>query len=130
MNLNLINLKPSEWSKEDWQTAYTEYCKTNMFGTKTKREYYEMVLENHKKLEEREKQLSPEIIQQWIRGRKAAALWAKEHGCDMNGRLIKDAQADTDNIRAKDLAERAENIATDTAQKLDYLISIAKQRRA
>ena len=101
-----------------------------MFGTKTKREYYEMVLENHKKLEEREKPISQELLNEWSRGRHAAKAWAKEHGCDINGCSIKDSIKKTNDIDAKEIAEKAEFIAIETSQKLDYLIDTAKQRRA
>lgn len=86
MNINLINLAPTEWSKSDWIDAYTEYCKANMFGPKTKKDFYLMVLENHKKLAPQT--LSDELRDEWTTGWRNAVLWAKKHGCGYNGELL------------------------------------------
>lgn len=129
MNLNLINLHPKDWSKDDWRDAYAEYCKGNMFGPKTKREYYDMVMENFRKMDERNKPISQELLDEWTRGRRAAKAWARKRGCDLNGRLLSDVRAEEDSRTAIEVADRAEDIAIDTMQRLDYLIDVAKKRR-
>lgn len=116
MNLNLINKYCDEWDKQTWQDAYAQYCQHNMFGSKTKREYYEFVKERHNRLKLAEQPLSDELKRKWTIGRQNARLWAKKRGCDMNGRLLSD-------IPSKDavaIAERAEEIAIDTALKMSY----------
>lgn len=130
MNLNLINLHPKDWSKTDWQEAYAEYCKANIRGPKTKREYYDMVMENFRKMDERNKPISQELLDEWTRGRRAAKAWARKRGCDLNGRLLSDVRAEADDRTAREVADRAEDIAVDTMQRLDYLIDVAKKRRA
>lgn len=129
MNINLTNIPPTEWSKADWQEAYAEYCKANMYGPKTKKEYYDFVLGRHKRLEEAHKPTPPELLNKWTRGRQEAIMWAKKHGCDLNGRLLSGVRAEQDNRSAIDVANRAEDIAVDTMQRLDYLIEVAKNRR-
>ena len=60
--------------------------------------------------------LSDELKRTWTIGKQNARLWAKKHGCDINGRLLSD-------IPSKDavaIAERAEEIAIDTALKMSY----------
>lgn len=130
MNLHLINLHPKDWSKTDWQEAYAEYCKANIRGPKTKREYYDMVMENFRKMDERNKPISQELLDEWTRGRRAAKAWARKRGCDLNGRLLSDVRAEADDRTAREVADRAEDIAVDTMQRLDYLIDVAKKRRA
>ena len=129
MNLNLINLHPKDWSKDDWRDAYAEYCKANTRGPKTKREYYDMVMENFRKMDERNKPISQELLDEWTRGRRAAKAWARKRGCDLNGRLLSDVRAEADDRTAREVADRAEDIAVDTMQRLDYLIDVAKKRR-
>lgn len=85
MNLNLINLDCSKWSREDWTDAYSQYCQTNMFGPKSKREYYEFVKNNHERLKSAKLELSEELQNKWINGFKNASAWAKKRGCNMNG---------------------------------------------
>jgi hypothetical protein len=116
MNLNLINKYCDDWTRTDWQDAYAQYCQHNMFGVKTKREYYEFVKECHNRLKLAEQPLSDELKRTWTIGRRNARLWAKKHGCDMNGRLLSD-------VPPKDavaIAEHAEEIAIDTALKMSY----------
>ena len=129
MNLNLINLHPKDWSKDDWRDAYADYCKANIRGPKTKREYYDMVMENFRKMDERNKPISQELLDEWTRGRRAAKAWARKRGCDLNGRLLSDVRAEADDRTAREVADRAEDIAVDTMQRLDYLIDVAKKRR-
>lgn len=120
MNLNLVNLDCTEWSRSDWQDAYDQYCQHNMFGKKTKREYYDMVVANFAKINPQP--LSDELKEKWTRGFWNAALWAKKHGCDMNGRLWSDIAREQRNNDALKTALRAEDVAWDTKRKLDYLI--------
>ena len=129
MNLNLINLPPSEWTKDDWRDAYTDYCKHNIFGPKTKKEYYDMVLERYKRLEEMRKPTPPELLQQWVEGRRAAKAWARWRGCDMNGRILLQVRAEVEDRGTREIAERAEDIAVDTMQRLDYIVESIRKRR-
>lgn len=123
MNIRLINLPPTEWSRADWQDAYAQYCKDNMFGSKTKKEYYDMVIANFAKIAKITPQpLSDELKRSWTIGRRNARLWAKKRGCDMNGRMLSDVRADVEDRNTREIAERAEDIAVDTQQRMDYLI--------
>lgn len=122
MNLNLINLDCTEWSRSDWQDAYAQYCKNNMYGPKTKKEYYDFVNERFKRLKTLTEPISPNLLHQWSAGRRNARLWAKKHGCDMNGRLRSDIAREQRDNDALEIARRAEDIAWDTQQRLDYLI--------
>lgn len=121
MNLNLINLKPTEWSKDDWRDAYAEYCKANMYGPKTKKEYYDFVLERYKRFEEAHKPTPPELLRKWVEGRRAAKAWAKKRGCDLNGRLLTDVRAEAEDRSTREIAERAEDMAVESVQRLDDL---------
>jgi hypothetical protein len=98
-----------------------------MFGPKTKKEYYDMVLERYKRLADSQKPTPPELLQQWIKGRRAAKEWAKKHGCDMNGRLLIDIACEQRNNDALETALRAEDIAVDTHCRLEYLIERVKK---
>lgn len=129
MNLNLINLKPTEWSKDDWRDAYEQYCKANMFGPKTKREYYDMVLERHKRMEENNKPFPQELLKKWSDGRKAAKAWAQKRGCDLNGRMLSEVRAETENRDIREIAERAEEMGIESIQRLDDLDERINQAR-
>ena len=130
MNLNLINLHPKDWSKDDWRDAYAEYCKANMYGPKTKKEYYDFVLERHKRLEEAHKPTPPELLKKWVEGRRAAIAWAKKRGCDLNGRLLTDVRAEADDRTTREIAERAEDMAVESVQRIDDFVETIKKRRA
>ena len=121
MNLDIINKHPSQWNKETWRDAYADYCKGNMYGPKTKKEYYDMVLERHKRLEEAHKPTPPELLQKWVEGRRAAKAWAKKRGCDLNGRLLSDVRAEAEDRSTREIAERAEDMAVESVQRLDDL---------
>ena len=123
MNLNLINLPPTEWSKKDWQDAYAQYCQHNMFGPKTKKEYYDMVLERHRLNSASVPPLSDELRAKWSAGRRAAAQWAKKRGCDMNGRLLADVAAEQ---KQRDMAEMADDI-TDLFQRTETIRDVLKK---
>lgn len=128
VNLNLVNLEPTEWSRQDWQDAYAGYCEANLYGPKTKREYYDWVLERCKKMNP--EPLSDELKRKWTIGKRNARLWAKKHGCDMNGRLLLDVKRAAEDASAIEIADRAESIAIDTQNLLDELIERARRRRA
>ena len=130
MNLNLINLHPKDWSKDDWRDAYAEYCKANMYGPKTKKEYYDFVLERHKRLEEAHKPISPELLKKWVEGRRAAIMWAKKRGCDLNGRLLTDVRAEANDRSTREIAERAEDMAVESVQRIDDFVESIRRRRA
>lgn len=130
MNLNLINLSPTEWSKDDWRDAYADYCKGNMYGPKTKKEYYDFVLERHKRFEEAHKPISPELLKQWVEGRRAAKEWARKRGCDLNGRLLSDVRAEADDRSTREIAERAEDMAVESVQRIDDFVESIRRRRA
>lgn len=130
MNLNLINLPPTEWSKDDWRDAYADYCKGNMYGPKTKKEYYDFVLERHKRLEEAHKPTPPELLQKWVEGRRAAKAWARKRGCDLNGRLLSDVRAEADDRSTREIAERAEDMAVESVQRIDDFVESIRRRRA
>ena len=129
MNIRLINLPPTEWSKDDWRDAYADYCKGNMFGPKTKKEYYDMVLERHKRFEEAHKPISPELLKQWVEGRRAAKEWARKRGCDLNGRLLSDVRAEADDRSTREIAERAEDMAVESVQRIDDFVESIRRRR-
>lgn len=130
MNLDLINKHPSQWDKNTWRDAYAEYCKANIKGPKTKQEYYDMVMENFRKMDERNKPISQELLDEWTRGRRAAKAWARAHGCDLNGRLLSDVRAEADDRSTREIAERAEEVAVDTMQRLDDIVDRIRQRRS
>jgi len=122
MNLNLINLDCTEWSRSDWQDAYAQYCKNNMYGPKTKKEYYDFVNERYKRLREHAETPSREFLDNHTRGWRNAVRWAKKRGCDMSGQMLSDVRVDNEDRNTREIAERAEDIAIDTKQKLEYLI--------
>ena len=129
MNINLTNIPPTEWTKDDWREAYAEYCKANMYGPKTKKEYYDFVLERHKRLEETFKPTSPELLQKWADGRRAAKAWARKRGCDLNGRLLTDVCAEVEDRSTREIAERAEEMGIESIQRLDNLDERIKQAK-
>lgn len=122
MNLDIVNLDCKDWSKDDWRDAYTQYCAHNQFGPMTKKQYYEFVNERHKRLRELSKKPSQEFLDSHTHGWKNAVQWAKKRGCDMNGRLLVAGIAKKRDADALVVAERAEDMATETMQRLDYLI--------
>jgi hypothetical protein len=98
MNLDIVTLSPTEWSKETWRDAYAQYCRTNMFGPKTKRQYYDFVLANHKRLEMNAQPLSDDLRCEWTAGWRNAVQWAKKHCCGRNGELLT-GNATDDNLK-------------------------------
>ena len=130
MNINRTNIPPTDWTKADWQEAYAEYCKANMYGPKTKKEYYDFVLERHKRLEEAHKPTPPELLKKWVEGRRAAIAWAKKRGCDLNGRLLSDVRAEANDRSTREIAERAEDMAVESVQRIDDFVETIRRRRA
>lgn len=122
METNTANLDCTQWDKATWQREYANYCKYNFHGAMTKREYYDFMhrLQNNAKIDHTA--LSAELKEKWTRGFWNAALWAKKHGCDMNGRLRSDIAREQRDKDALETALRAEDIAVDTQQRLEYLI--------
>jgi hypothetical protein len=118
MNLNIVNLDPTEWDKQTWRDAYAGYCERKPYGEMTKREYYDWVLARHKKMTPQP--LSDELKRKWTIGKRNARLWAKKHGCDMNGRLLSGVAREQRDKDALETALRAEEIAIDTAEKMSY----------
>jgi len=114
MNLNLINLDCSEWSKADWVDAYSQYCLTNMFGPKTKREYYDFVMNNHKRLKSAREPLSEELRNKWSNGFKNATVWAKKRKCNMYGEDISNNRPE---INLEELQDDVRDIQWQLAQK-------------
>lgn len=96
MNLNLINLDYTEWSRDDWLDAYTAYCKTNLFGPMSKREYYDWVrnrLDRQKSLAE---PLSKDLMDKWTNGFKNASVWAKKRKYTQCGQSLEDSRPQVD----------------------------------
>jgi hypothetical protein len=80
MNTDIINKPCTEWSKETWKDAYSQYCQHNQFGQMTKRQYYDFVCNNHHRLKDRDTPLSSELASKWSAGRRNARLWAEKVG--------------------------------------------------
>lgn len=127
METNTANLDCTQWDKATWQREYANYCKYNFHGAMTKREYYDFMrrLQNNAKIDRTA--LSDELKEKWTRGFWNAVLWAKKHGCDMNGRLLSDVRAETEDRSTREIAERAEDIAVDTLSRMEYLIERVKK---
>ena len=102
MNTEIITKPCWEWSKETWQQAYTEYCKHNMFGAKTKKQYYDMVVANYKRLEMNAQPLSEKLTRNWLAGWRNAVQWAKKRKCGRNGELLTDRKEDINLEELKD----------------------------
>ena len=96
MILRIINLDYSEWTRADWTYAYTAYCKTNLFGPMSKREYYDFVrnrLDRQKSLAE---PLSKDLMTKWTNGFRNASVWAKKHKCNQWGQLLENSRPQVD----------------------------------
>ena len=122
MNLNIVNLDCKDWSRADWNDAYAQYCTHNQFGPMNKREYFNFVNERHNQLRKQSETPSQDFLDEHTRGWRNAVQWAKKRGCDMYGHLLVAGIIEKRDADALVVAERAENIATDTMQRLDYLI--------
>lgn len=107
MNLNLINLDYNEWSRADWTDAYDSYCKTNMFGPMSKREYYDWVrgrLDRQKSVAE---PLSKDLADKWANGFKNASVWAKKRKCNQWGQSLENSRPE---INLEDLQNDVKDI--------------------
>lgn len=106
MNLNLINLDYTEWSRADWTNAYTAYCKTNLFGPMSKREYYDWVRSRLDRQKSVAEPLSKDLVTKWTNGFRNASVWAKKRKCDQWGRVLENScpQVDLDAL-ANDVKE-------------------------
>lgn len=107
MNLNLINLEPSQWDKATWQEAYSQYCKSNMFGPKTKREYYDFVLARSNRIKNNARPLSEELRSKWTNGFRKASVWAKKRKCNQYGQDLENSRPEID---LNDLANDVKDI--------------------
>ena len=107
MNLNLINLDCDKWSRADWTEAYGLYCQSNIFGPKTKKEYYDMVVTNHERLKNNAQPLSEEIRSKWSNGFRNASVWAKNRKCNMYGQNLENCRPEID---LNDLANDVKDI--------------------
>ena len=89
-----------------------------------------MVMENFRKIDERNKPISQELLDEWTRGRRAAKEWARKRGCDLNGRLLTDVRAEADDRSTREIAERAEDMAVESVQRIDDFVESIRRRRA
>ena len=106
MNLDIINLEPAQWDKATWNEAYDQYCKLNMFGPKTKREYYDFVLARHEHLKSVAQPLSKELSDKWLEGWRNAVAYAKKHKCNIYGQDLESCKPQVDiNELADDVKE-------------------------
>ena len=96
MNLNIINKDPEDWTREDWTDAYNLYCLQHIYGPKTKKEYYEMVLSNFKRFNSSSSPLSEELRNTWANGWKNAVVFAKKRKCNMNGESLENSRPEID----------------------------------
>ena len=81
-------------------------------------------------MDERNKPISQELLDEWTRGRRAAKAWARQHGCDLNGRLLSDVRAEADDRSTREIAERAEDMAVESVQRIDDFVETIRRRRA
>ena len=114
MNLNIINLDCDQWDKQTWNEAYCLYCKTNMFGPKTKREYFDMVTANHNRLKNNTRPLSEELRSKWSNGFGNASVWAKKRKCNMCGQDLENSRPE---INLEDLRNDVRDIQWQLMQK-------------
>ena len=107
MNLNIINLNCDKWTNADWTEAYGLYCKSNMFGPKTQKEYYDMVVTNHERLKNNAQPLSEELRSKWSNGFGKATVLAKKHKCNIYGQDLENCRPEID---LNDLANDVKDI--------------------
>lgn len=96
MNTRIINLDYTQWTKNDWLYAYTSYCKTNMFGPMSKREYYDWVRSRLDRQKSVVEPLSKDLVTKWTNGFKNAAMWAKKHKCNQWGQALENSRQQVD----------------------------------
>lgn len=106
MNLHLINLDYTEWSRADWTDAYTAYCKTNMFGPMSKREYYDWVRSRLDRQKSAAEPLSKDLMSKWTNGFKNASVLAKKRKCNQWGQSLENSRPQVDlDVLANDVRE-------------------------
>ena len=82
-----------------------------------------MVLSRHEE-STRTPVIQPELLVKWSAGRRAAQAWAKNRGCDMNGRMLTDVAAEA---KQRDMDEMADDI-TDLFQRTDIIKDVLKRK--
>ena len=90
------------------------YCQSNMFGPKTKKEYYDMVVANHERLKNNTQPLSEELRSKWSNGFRNASVWAKKRKCNMYGQDLENCRLEID---LNDLANTVEDIQLELINK-------------
>ena len=125
MNLNLINLDYTEWSREDWTDAYTAYSKTNMFGPMTKREYYDWVRSRLDRQKSVAEPLSKDLVTKWTNGFKNASVWAKKHKCNQWGQALENSRPQVDlDVLANDVKEIQWQLMTKERKENEDIIAL------
>ena len=114
MNLHLINLDYTEWSRADWTDAYTAYCKTNLFGPMSKKEYYDWVRSRLDRQKSVAEPLSKDLATKWTNGLKNASVWTKKRKCNMYGQDLENCRPEVD---LNDLANDVKDIQWQLMQK-------------
>ena len=114
MNTRIINLDYTEWSRADWLDAYTAYCKTNLFGPMSKREYYNWVRSRLDRQKSVTEPLSKDLASKWTSGFKNASVWAKKRRYTQRGQSLEDTRPQVDLVA---LAEDVKDIQWQLMQK-------------
>jgi hypothetical protein len=114
MNLHLINLDYTEWSRADWTDAYTAYCKTNLFGPMSKREYYDWVRSRLDRQKSVAELLSKDLVNKWTNGFRNASVFAKKRKCNMNGVALENCRPE---INLEELQNDVREIQWQLTQK-------------
>ena len=114
MNLNIINLNYTEWNRADWTDAYTAYCKTNLFGPMSKREYYDWVRSRLDRQKSVTESLSKDLMSKWTNGFKNASVWAKKRKCNQWGQSLENSRPE---INLEELQNDIKDIQWQLAQK-------------
>lgn len=96
MILDIINKPYQEWSKQTWLDAYTAYCKTNLFGPMSKREYYDWVRSRLDRQKSVAEPLSKDLVTKWTNGFKNASVWAKKCKCNQWGQALENSRPQVD----------------------------------
>lgn len=117
-----MHIKPcTEWTRQDWNDAYNAFCQMNPKNPPTKKQYYDMVLNSHKMLAGNQDESLKELSDKWIKGWRNAVSYAKERGCDFNGRLLSDVYAERKQADALETAQKALDISFDVLQNLEEI---------
>lgn len=92
MILDIINKPYQEWSKQTWLDAYTAYCKTNLFGPMSKKEYYDWVRSRLDRQKSVAEPLSEDLRNTWANGWGKAVVWAKNRKCNQWGQSLENCR--------------------------------------